>query len=175
MIPYIHLHSVLDNQGVPILFDKKMKGHIKFYIIQCLIATASITFALYYMDAILKTTIVSSIGATSFIIFTMPHSKISFPKYILGGYIIGVIIGVISNNLLLLQLGIPVFVVGACAVGLTMFFLVITDTEHPPAAAIALGIAIDGYNLNMIIFIFGFALLLLSIKYLLRHWLIDLI
>lgn len=157
------------------MFDKKVKGHIKFYILQCLIATASITFALYYMNAILETTIVSSIGATSFIIFTMPHSKISYPKYILGGYVIGVIIGVIANNILLSQFGIPIFVVGACAIGLTMFFLVITDTEHPPASAIALGIAIDGYSLNMILFIFGFALLLLAIKYLLRHWLIDLI
>lgn len=157
------------------MFDKKVKGNLKFYIFQCFIATLAITFALFYMDILLKTTIVASIGATSFIIFTMPHSKISFPRYILGGYSVGTIVGATANYILLMHLGIPVYIIGAFAVGITMFILVVTDTEHPPAAAIALGIAIDGYSVDMILFVFGFAILLLLIKYFLRHWLIDLL
>jgi CBS-domain-containing membrane protein len=37
-------------------------------------------------------------------------------------------------------------VFGALAVGLAIFVMVITDTEHPPAAGLALGLVLDEYN-----------------------------
>ena len=37
-------------------------------------------------------------------------------------------------------------IVYSVAVGLTMFAMVVTDTEHPPAAGTALGVAISGYS-----------------------------
>jgi len=157
------------------IIDKKLKGHIFQYVIQCIIATASLVFVLFYMDIIMETAVVASIGATSFIIFTMPHIYVSKPRVILGGYAVGTITGVLSNYLLVLEIGIPLNVIGAISVGLAMFIMVISNTEHPPAAALALGIAIEGYTLNMLIFVYGVAITLLLIKWALRKWLIDLL
>ena len=157
------------------LLDRNLKGHILQYVAQCLIATATLGVVLFYMDIVMETAVVASIGATSFIIFTMPHTNGAKPKYILGGYAVGTIVGVLSNYLLVLNIGIPVNIVGAIAVGLAMFVMVITNTEHPPAAALALGIAIEGYTLNILIFVYGVAISLLLIKWLLRKWLIDLL
>ena len=155
------------------LIDKNLRGHMLHYVVQCLIATATLGFVLLYMDIVIDTTVVASIGATSFIIFTMPHTNGAKPKYILGGYCVGTVVGVLANYLLVMS--VPINIVGALAVGLAMFFMVVTNTEHPPAAALALGIAINGYTLNTIIFVYGVAITLLLIKWLLRKWLMDLL
>lgn len=155
--------------------DKNFRGNMLQYVVQCLIATASLVVVLFYIDIVIDTAVVASIGATSFILFTMPHASRSKAFYILGGYATGTIIGVLSNSILLTNIGLPVNVVGAVAVGLAMFIMVITNTEHPPAAALALGIAINGYTVNMLIFVYGVAVTLILIKWTLRKWLIDLL
>ena len=40
---------------------------------------------------------------------------------------------------------------GALAVGLTMFVMVTTDTEHPPGAALALGFVLNEWDLMTIL------------------------
>lgn len=41
----------------------------------------------------------------------------------------------------------------ATAVGLAIFVMVITNTEHPPAASIALGLVLNGFEPRVILFI----------------------
>jgi CBS-domain-containing membrane protein len=155
--------------------DKKVKGHLKQYVLQCLIATLALVIVLFYMDIMLKTAIVASIGATSFIIFTMPQTYRAEARYILGGYAVGAIVGVLLNMLHVSNADLSINVIGSVAVGLAMFIMVITNTEHPPAAALALGIAVEGYTVNMLLFVFGVTSLLLFVKWMLRKWLIDLL
>lgn len=157
------------------IIDRKFRGNILQYAIQCLIATGALVFTLFYMDIVMETTVVASIGATSFIIFTMPNRNEAKPKYILGGYGVGTIVGIVLNYLLILDIGFSLNIMAALAVGLAMFLMVITNTEHPPAAAFALGLAVDGYTINILIFVYGVTITLLLIKWLLRTWLIDLI
>lgn len=157
------------------IFDKNFKGHMLQYIAQCLLATASLGIVFFYMDILIDTVVVASIGATSFIIFTMPKTNNSKVVYVLGGYAVGALVGVFSYSILYMQLNAPVNIVGAVAVGLAMFIMVITNTEHPPAAAFALGIAINGYTFSMLAFIYGVAITLLVIKWSLRKWLINLL
>jgi CBS-domain-containing membrane protein len=161
--------------GFMSVFDKKLKGHISQYILQCLIATGALGLVLTYMDIFLNTTMVASIGATSFIIFTMPHTHRSGVRYILGGYAVGAFVGVIFNLFFITNTEFSVNIIGALAVGLAMFIMVITNTEHPPAAALALGITIQGFSVEILVFVFGVTSFLLFIKWLLRKWLIDLL
>ena len=42
---------------------------------------------------------------------------------------------------------------GGLAVGLAIFVMVITNTEHPPAASIALGLVLNGFEPRVILFI----------------------
>lgn len=157
------------------LVDKNFKEFRLHYVVQCLIATTSLGLILFYMDILVDTAVVASIGATSFIVFTMPKTNGAKPRFILGGYAVGSIIGMIMNYILLSDMGVPINIVGALAVGLAMFIMVVTNTEHPPAAALALGLAINGYTIATIIFVYGVAVTLLLIKWILRKWLINLL
>lgn len=157
------------------LIDKNLRGHMIHYVIQCLIATATLGVVLMFMNILVEAVIVASIGATSFIIFTMPHTNGAKPRYILGGYAVGTIVGVLAHEIILLSFGASLNIVGALAVGLAMFLMVTTNTEHPPAAALALGVAINGYTFGTIIFVYGVAITILLIKWILRKWLINLL
>lgn len=157
------------------LLDSKFKNNKKQYIFQCLMATLSLLIIFGVIDYVLHTVVVASLGATSFIIFTLPHRNSSRVRYILGGYVLGSIAGGICALLVSAQVLLSPMLVGALAVGLSMFLMVIFNMEHPPASAFALGIAIEGFDLKTVFFVFVVTIVLLVIKYLNRKWFIDLI
>ena len=39
------------------------------------------------------------------------------------------------------------------SVGLSIFVMVVTDTEHPPAAGTALGLVVGGWSLSAVLFV----------------------
>ena len=72
----------------------------------------------------------------------------------------------------------------ALSVGLAIFLMVITDTEHPPAAGTALGIVVFGPALawsfgwpfwRLVLFVLVFAIALSLVRFLLRPWLKELV
>lgn len=135
------------------LFDKKFMQHRTHYISQCVIATLVILAVLLMLDTVTQTVLISALGASTFICYTMPHVNSSGPRYLLGGYCVGTLVGV-GVSLLATMIDfetLPVdttrIVLGACATGLAIFCMVITDTEHPPAAALALGYVLNEWNL----------------------------
>ena len=145
------------------------------YIRQVLIVTVFAAIILVFFDFVVRLAVAASLGATCFIIFTVPHKNSSQPRYILGGYFIGAVVGSICSVLSHAAPNIPLGLWGAIAIGISMFFMVIFNFEHPPASALSLGIVIGGFSLGMIITVFSIALCLLGVRRLLRKWLIDLI
>ena len=130
------------------VFDPKFKENVPRYILQCLLAMIIIFVVLLLDDAVFSMTIVASLGASTFIALTMPHTNASRPRYLIGGYVVGAACGVLMNYACnrLLSVNFQVFghspyiISCAAAVGLAMFVMVITDTEHPPAAALSMGL-----------------------------------
>ena len=61
------------------------------------------------------------------------------------------------------------------AVGFAIFIMAVTNTEHPPAAGIALGLVINRWDHLTIIYILIAIIWLVSIKLVLRKYLMDLI
>ena len=62
----------------------------------------------------------------------------------------------------------------AGAVGLSIFIMVVTDTEHPPASGTALGVAIQGFNFKVIIAVLASAVILSLVHTLFKRHLKDL-
>jgi len=118
--------------------------------------------------------IIAAIGASSFIVFAMPKAVTAQPKSIIGGYILGLAIGALSW--LIPQ---PTFayqiIVYAALVGLTMFAMVATDTEHPPACGTALGVAVSGWSLSVTLTILVSAVILAIAHVALARYLKDLV
>lgn len=122
--------------------NRRLKPHWRSYLFQCLCATVAVFLAVLLMG-LRQVVIISSIGATAFIVFTMPSRSIAHTRNILGGHLIGFLCGwgfstLPENGMFLLAL------IYALAVGSSIFLMVITETEHPPAAGTALGVALYG-------------------------------
>jgi CBS-domain-containing membrane protein len=131
------------------LFDNKLRRHLPRYLLQTLLASAGVLATLLILHAITQAVIAAALGASTFIAFTLPHKDASHPRHLVGGYVCGTLAGLASWRLmtagggdLLAGAGVaqlPVATFGALAVGLAMLAMVSTDTEHPPAAGLALG------------------------------------
>ena len=83
--------------------------------------------------------LIGSFGASSVIVFSMPHSKAAQPRALLLGNLLGAIVGVVVANFVPLE---P-WAMSALAVAGAIAAMAITDTIHPPGGAAAL-IAVHG-------------------------------
>jgi len=128
------------------LLDKGLKEHWKNYVFQSLFTTAVMLVLLIFLT-IRNIIIISSIGSSVFIVFAMPSTITAQPRNLVFGQIVGLISGT-AGSLLTRVDSIPVIFCYAFAVGLSVFLMVITDTEHPPAAGTALGVAVMGFSIE---------------------------
>ena len=165
------------------MFDEKFRQNKLRYVFQCLLATLSVFVVLLILDAMTDAAVIASLGATSFIVFTMPEAHLSRSRFLIGGYLVGIAAGGLCYYLSLVpslaQLPIvreiPYVVFGALAVGLAISVMVITDTEHPPAAGLALGLVLDEYNHRTVAVVLIGVVALFILKTLLKPVLKDLL
>ena len=123
------------------LADSAFRKHIFKYVIQCVLATMAIYVVLLILDARSNAAIIGALGASSFIAFTMPRKHVSQARFMVGGYAVGITAGTLCHFLTVWTQWSPV-PFAALAVGVAIFVMVVTDTEHPPAAGVALGLAL---------------------------------
>jgi CBS-domain-containing membrane protein len=112
----------------------------------------------------------------------MPRRQYAGPRYLIGGYVIGTAVGC-ALSLLEIAVGdylsfdahTIAIILGALATGLAMFLMVVTDTEHAPAAAVALGFVLNDWDLlTVLVLLIGISAIAL-IKELIKPRLIDLL
>ncbi len=138
---------------------------------------------LTFVEVLTHTAIVTALAASTFIVFAMPGSRAAAPRRLIGGYIVGIICGLlcyyIFNGGLLQEAAerhdIVIWFAYALSVAVSLFMMTITNTEHPPAAATAMGIVAHGFTWQVVIFVVLFAVFLSLTKRLLKPWLKDLI
>jgi CBS-domain-containing membrane protein len=131
----------------------ELKVFWKNYLIQSILATAVIFLIIILLRA-QNNILIASLGASTFIVFAMPKSITAKPVNLIGGYIVGIISGLAVLGLENCDFIHPLIcrsLIYALAVGLSIFIMVITDTEHPPASGVSLSIAISGFQLPVII------------------------
>ena len=66
-------------------------------------------------------------------------------------------------------------IAGAVSVGFAMFVMVITNTEHPPAAATSLGLVFHEWTVSSVVFIVSAAIVLSAVRIALRPKLVNLL
>lgn len=66
-------------------------------------------------------------------------------------------------------------VCGAIAISLAMFTMVVTRTEHPPAAALALGLVLNEWSFLTILVVLGGVVTLSIVKQMILPALLDII
>lgn len=164
------------------IFDEKARRNIRPYFIQCGLASVTILVILIFLDVIKHTAIIATLGSSVFLIFALPSAYSSRPRPLLGGYLIAILIGslfyFLSTLSILERMPISVhtiyIVLGAIAVGLAIFVMVVTDTEHAPAAGMSLGLVLNTWDYKTLLFVIAAVGLLALIRHLFRSWLVDL-
>jgi CBS-domain-containing membrane protein len=164
------------------IIDESFKRAPRSYIMQSLLAVVALAIILYFVEFLTHAAIVAALGASTFVVFAMPHSITAQPRRLVGGHIIGLISGTFCYFACLTgPLGqiatrweLTTLFVYSLAVGLSIFLMAVTNSEHPPAAGTALGIVAHEWSHNVIIFILLAAISLAIIRRLLRSRLRDL-
>lgn len=154
---------------------------LKRYALQCGLAGTVVFVLLLVLDAVTQTVLIASLGATAFIAFAVPRSLHSGPKNLIGGYIVGISAGVLLSSLHS-WLGMEgnwdyaiLVVFGAFAIALAMFVMVVTRTEHPPAASLALGLVLNEWTFVTLVVVMVGVIVLSVTKRLVLPMLLDLI
>jgi CBS-domain-containing membrane protein len=152
------------------------------YVMQCALATAAVLTLLLILDAFTQTVLIAALGASTFIAFAVPRSLHSDPRHMIGGYIVGIcaggLMGMLNDAVAFTSPAADhalVIALGALATGLAMFLMVITKTEHPPAAALALGLVLNEWDWQTLAFIVGGIVVLTIVKQLVMPLLMDLL
>jgi CBS-domain-containing membrane protein len=128
---------------------REFKRLWKNYLYQSFLA-ALVVFIVLLLLNMEHAVVIASIGATAFIVFTMPRNITAAPRRVIGGHIIGLFSGslcaLIPHSSIL-----PSIVVYSLAVGISTLLMVALDMEHPPAGGTALGVAITGFSPNVML------------------------
>ena len=152
---------------------EELRLHWKNYVLQSLLATLVMVVVFMFLS-LENVVVVASIGSTAFVIFALPKSITAAPRNVIGGNLVGLLTGSICS--LIPQ---PIYVVTlvayALAVGLSIFIMVVTDTEHPPASGLALGVAITGFSWSVGVAVISAVILLSLIHYLCKSMIKDLV
>ena len=171
-----------NHNAAPRYCDDKFRTHWVRYVGQSLMAAISVLVVLLILDSVKQTVLIASLGASAFIAFTIPCSQYSRPRYLIGGYLVGMVVGGTSFLLAswlaetaMLDMHQAQIVFGALATGMAMFLMVITDTEHPPAASLALGFVLNEWDALTVLAVLSGIVALTSIKEVLKPQLMDLL
>ena len=129
------------------------------------------------LDVVLHAAIVVAIASSAFVVFVMPHSNAAGAQRVIGGHVVAVIVAAAIFGLE--QLIPPLGEVAAgshfagdaiavVSVGLSIFIMVLTNTEHPPAAGTVFGLVVGGWAPSAVVFVLLGAVMLSVVHFLLR-------
>ncbi|MDH5232703.1 MAG: HPP family protein [Gammaproteobacteria bacterium] len=95
--------------------------------------------SIYFTNYITSVWLVASVGAASVLIFVVPKSPLSQPRAVVLGHVISATVGVTCARFIELT---PLAV--AAAVALSIFFMQISQSMHPPGGAASIAAVLGG-------------------------------
>lgn len=164
------------------LNDRLRRENLNRYFLQCGLASIVVLILLLVLDTVTQTVLIAALGASTFIAFAVPRSLHSDPRHMIGGYLVGIVAGClmsVPHNALtysdpVVAHAFDIFF-GALATGLAMLIMVITKTEHPPAAALALGLVLNEWDFLTLFVVIAGVVALSICKRLVLPMLMDLL
>ena len=164
------------------IIDPKLKKHFIQFSFQSILAFISIGIVLFFLNIFTDTAIITALGATTYTIFTKPTSIYAQSRHLLGGYAVGIIIGIIMKLICTLPTISHMFpqkehiiIFSALAVALSMFIMNITNTEHAPAAGMSLALVLNPWTPKTIFIIAIAVMMLYAVKRVFEPIMYDLV
>ena len=152
------------------------------YLFQCGLCVLTLFLVLLALDAALHLAHVVAIASTAFIVFVTPHRYQAHPRRVIGGYFIGGVVGVGVSLLetapdLIEWFGMQAALDAAAAlsVGVAIIAMALTKTEHAPAAAATLGLALGDWDARTMGFVVAAVAAMSVAHWLLRRYMVNLV
>ena len=150
--------------------------------LQTVLATLVMLAILTFVDSLSTAAIAAGLASSVVGIFIGPSNRTARVRSVVGGHIVALALGSIFSvflflgptDMLLIDHVHLRNIVYALAVGGAMLLMAITNTEHPPAAGTALGMASREFDILIFLSIIGAVMMLGVIKLALRPYLRDL-
>ncbi len=121
------------------------KEEIRLCVLRSLCVSLFLLLCFVVMHFVDNTIWVTSIAATSFIAFAFPKAESVKTRVILGGYVSAGFWGSVFSVILSYTSGSYIIILIMCvlAVFLTSLCMTVFDFEHPPSAALAVGLVLS--------------------------------
>jgi CBS-domain-containing membrane protein len=148
-------------------------GLWKNYLYQSFLAMI-VVFIVLWLLTLENVVVIASIGATAFIVFTMPKNITARPRRVIGGHILGLLSGSLCSLIPHPSNLAPILVL-SLAVGISICLMVALNFEHPPASGTALGIAMTGFSTKVFIAVLTSSLILALAHHFSKRFLRDLV
>ncbi len=84
------MHALIMKLG---LGDRLRRDNLNRYLLQCTLASVVVLILLLILDTVTQTVLIAALGASTFIAFAVPRSLQSEPRYMIGGYLVGILVG----------------------------------------------------------------------------------
>lgn len=175
----LHRRQRIVRRGV-YLIDRNFLRRPKSYAVQAILAATTVAIVMVLQDSVSSIGVTTAVGATAFIVFQMPHSRMAQTRKVVGGHAVAVVVGLVASLIAHEVLGEPyggtigIDVIAAAALGFTMLGMAMTDTEHPPGAATVVSLVLRPHPLESGALILISAVALSLIHHYTKRWLINL-
>jgi hypothetical protein len=175
--------ELLRQESSPYLLDPKFRRHYRQYFFQALLATVAMACILLFVDSLSTAAIAAGLGSSVVGIFINPSGATARLRAVVGGHTMALLIGSVFSVILFAG-PMESFIAShsqyhaiamALSVGALILVMAVTDTEHPPAAGIAIGMSSREWTPEIFSAILGALFLLAAIKLVLRQHLRDLL
>jgi len=153
--------------------DHKFRTSWRSYLFQSLCTVLAMLVVLLAFD-LRQAIVITSLGATVFVVFMMPSSIPAQPRRVIGGHLVGLVSGSLLG-LIPHDSAAGGILVAALAVGLAAFLMVVLNAEHPPAAGTALTVVVEGPSTDLVVGVLGSVVVLAIAHHFLKRRLKDLV
>jgi len=126
-----------------------MGGRLKRSLVKASMVSAVVFVCFLLMLFTMNGLLVTCLAASAFIAFAFPYADSARAKFLLGGYAIGVAMGLLGH---IAYTGIQVdaaydmaLLIACCVASVfaASFLMLFLEMQHPPAAALAVAIVVD--------------------------------
>ena len=154
----------------------------RVFVFQAILATAVMLAILTFVQSLSSAAIAAGLASSVVGIFIAPSNQTARIRSVVGGHAAALALGSLFSVLFFLG-PVETFLLEAellrnlgyaTAVGAAMLLMAITNSEHPPAAGTALGMASREFDILIFLSIIGAVALLAAIKLAIRPYLRDL-
>ena len=162
--------------------DPGFSGAPLRFAVQAVVAALVMLAILTFVHSLSSAAIAAGLASSVVGIFINPSNPTAKIRSVVGGHFVALVLGAAFSAILFLA-PVEIYLTDralfmnlalATAVGLAMLLMAITNTEHPPAAGTAIGMATREFDILIFLSIIGAVVLLAMLKLVLRPHLRDL-